>query len=152
MSGYRGHVQAVAHALKLGRPWALAEASHTLAASVLPGDVLVPAPGRSGTATHTLELATAVQALSGATVANVLRGAVRPSQYDRKAAGQPPLAGADFGLWVTHRPEGQRLWIVDNVADTGETLAACCATLGGGLPLVWATTARFVRRGNPCAM
>ena len=152
MIAYRGHVQAVAHGLKLGRGWAIAEAAHTLATRVLPGDVLVPAPGRSGVATHTLELAAGVAALSGAHVANVLRGCERPSQYDRKRAGAAPLRGADFGLWITHRPDGARVWVIDNVADTGETLAACCATLGGGLPLVWATTARFVRRGNPCAM
>lgn len=143
MTVYRGHVQAVAHALKLGASWAVAEASHTLAARVLPGDALVPVPGRGGTATHTLALADAIAARSGAHVADVLRGADRPSQYARKRAGLPPLSGADFGLWLTHRPDGARVWILDNVADTGETIAACCATLGGGLPLVWATTARY---------
>lgn len=138
-----GHVQAVAHGLKLGAGWAIAEAAHTLGARVAPGDALVPVPGRGGCATHTLALADALAALTGAHVADVLRGAPRPSQYERKRAGLAPLAGDDFGLWLTHAPTGPRLWLLDNVADTGETIAACRATIGGGEPLLWATTARY---------
>lgn len=117
------HARALAYEVKAGSTQAILQMAGEMAAMVGPGDVLIPIPSRTGRATVTLDIADEISRLSGAVVADVLRGCAREeSLYDFKKKGGD-VATVNFG----YRLEGnlpQSPVLVDTVLDTGATLRA----------------------------
>lgn len=115
-------VRDAAHALKAQDAWALQFAARHLAVGLSAGDVLIPVPGHLGDTAVNVALAQAVASLCGAQIADILRGTARASQYTARASAlQPPTV-------IGTIPHG-RLWLLDNVAVTGTTLAAAKVAL-----------------------
>ena len=111
----------LAHRLKLGDVAAIEQIALDMRPQIPEGAVLVPVPGHSGKAGHTLLLAEAIARITpGAVVENVLAGAPRKSLYEIKRDGES-LGELEFSLI---RPVNGRVILVDGVMDTGTTLEA----------------------------
>lgn len=83
----------ICHAIKENDKAAIVAAAYKMA-DCLPENsslVLVPAPSRKGYATNTLFLAEMIARISGAEVADVLKGRERASNYESKKEGHPRL-------------------------------------------------------------
>ncbi|MGQ0654916.1 MAG: hypothetical protein ACT4P4_22055, partial [Betaproteobacteria bacterium] len=148
-------VRLTAHALQRGDDAAIERAAAQMAKG-LPWDVvLVPVPGHGGRAEQTLRLASAIADVvwkrnggerfpKGAPkhrpdVRDILRGGRRERQYDLKKAGELPLSGAAFGFRHVGYLPNTRIFLVDGVMGTGETMKAALAALETpALPLVYA--------------
>jgi hypothetical protein len=135
-------VREICHAAKEGsleeREHALrAMAAHIASLSILhQGDLLVPAPQRTGKAEYTLELASLLARMTGAVVLDVVACVPHAGAYETKLAGLEPHV--EFFLTGTV-PKNGRLFMVDNVMATGATFSAMDMLLGGRLmPLPYA--------------
>jgi len=141
VSGYRGKAQKLAHGVKSRDPEVIAEVADLMAPLIPKDAVLVPAPSHSGKATDMLDVAQAISELTGAPIADVLRGGERDSQYKAKKAGRP-LSVDDLGIKATGKlPDGKLPVVIDNVVDTGSTAEACVRALGKGIVVSLADSA-----------
>lgn len=134
------HARALAYEVKAGNPQAILQMAGEMAAMTGPGDVLIPIPSRTGRTTVTLEIANEIARLSGAAIADVLRGCAREeSLYDFKKKGGD-VTTVNFG----YRLEGdlpQNPVLIDTVLDTGATLRAAHRLMPGAHALVHSSTA-----------
>ena len=139
-------VRKIVHGIKGNDAEAIARAAREMAKTVSKDDVLVPIPGHntSGAENGVWRLAHEIGELSGAPVIGLslrTRG-TRQSQYVRKKRNLRPLSGDELQMeWVGNAlvDEGKRkVWLVDNVLGSGETMKAAQAAVGRGEPLVYA--------------
>lgn len=131
-------VREITHGLKIGNPDSIAIAAHFLSRQVLPGDVLVSIPGRSGCPSHAHLLANAIAEITGAISFNGLCGSPHESMYEAKYAGKNPRQ-VELGFYLEKElPEADNYWIVDNVIGTGTTMFAAQSLIPGSEPLVYA--------------
>ena len=112
------------HKLKSDDSLAVLQVAGELSRLVKPSDVLVPVPGHSGQASYMLAVADRLHELTGCEVADVIRGAQRPTWYSAKMNGRQ----MDFGLWLEKQPRGH-IVLLDNVIDTGRTMKECLRLL-----------------------
>ena len=157
------HVREVALALKQADPAAVVEAAQAMAV-LLPHDrdvVLVPLPDHMGSTAANLALAQAIKerhewphSSSSAQVLDMLGRAVPvESSMARRIAGgrsllpvehvmtvtAPSWAVTAWGHEIAYAIGGHPVYLIDNVAVTGNSLAAAREALGDvGIGLVWA--------------
>ena len=118
----------LAHGVKAGSERAIMQMGQEMAALLGPSDVLVPVPSRTGRATVTLAMANEIARLSGAVVADVLRGAERnASLYDLKKGGDD-VSTVDFGYRVEGESPNSPV-LIDTVLDTGATVRAALSLM-----------------------
>lgn len=132
----------ICHGIKDNNPDAIVTAAFKMA-DCLPESqdvVLVPAPSHKGYATNTLKLANMIARISGAEVADILRGKERESNYSAKKAGHG-MKPSDLGFYLTDTlPEDKVVVFVDNCCDTGATAFAAAGVLGSCVVLTYAMT------------
>lgn len=124
--------------VKRGDDEAIRTVAEQMASLVPEGVALVPVPSHLGYATVTLDLANEISRLTGAPVADILKGYNRPSNYLSKKNGHP-LKVEDLGF----RKVGETDLIpcfVDNVCDTGVTMRSAFLAFNRGVGLVYART------------
>jgi hypothetical protein len=126
----------IAHGLRKGDAKSIEQAAETMAGGVPEGAVLVPIPGRDGSAGHTRALAEAISRRTGSPVADVLSGKARRSQYDAKKAGGG-LSDDELEMFARDVPDG-RILLIDNVTDTGATMRAAQRAIPNGVPMAFA--------------
>ena len=111
-----------------------------------PDSIIVPIPNHHGTAKETLFLAKAVDKYSHSSIANILIGKPRESNYLMKKLGSP-LAEEQMGFQQTKPlPDGITPIIIDGVVDTGTSAKAAVHALGGGIVLSFAMSNTLLER------
>lgn len=136
----------IAHRVKEGDMEAIRLAAERMAPLVPEGSALVPIPSRLGYATATLLLAEEISRLTGAPVADILKGESRASNYESKKQGHP-LKVEDLGFRKVGDTDLTPCF-VDNVCDTGVTMASAFLALKRGVGLVFAMTKNGRRLGD----
>lgn len=122
-------LRSLCHGIKDGNADDIARAARLMAKLVRPGDTLVPIPSRTGVATTAKLLAEAISKVTGAPVADILKGASRKSMYEMKKGGTIP--GEEFlGLRLEGEPPENTVF-VDNVVATGTTARAALRLVPG---------------------
>lgn len=122
-------LRSLCHGIKDGNADDIARAARLMAKLVRPGDTLVPIPSRTGVATTAKLLAEAISKITGAPVADILKGASRKSMYEMKKGGTIP--GEEFlGLRLEGEPPENTVF-VDNVVATGTTARAALRLVPG---------------------
>lgn len=122
-------LRSLCHGIKDGNADDIARAARLMAKLVRPGDTLVPIPSRTGVATTAKLLAEAISKITGAPVADILKGASRKSMYEMKKGGTIP--GEEFlGLHIEGEPPENTVF-VDNVVATGTTARAALRLVPG---------------------
>lgn len=122
-------LRSLCHGIKDGNADDIARAARLMAKLVRPGDTLVPIPSRTGVATTAKLLAEAISKVTGAPVADILKGASRKSMYEMKKGGTIP--GEEFlGLRLEGEPPDNTVF-VDNVVATGTTARAALRLVPG---------------------
>jgi predicted amidophosphoribosyltransferase len=135
---YDGINNIISHDLKHAEKDAIHYAARKMAALVPPDSIIVPIPNHHGTAKETLFLAKAVAEYSHSSIANILIGKARESNYLMKKLGSP-LTEEQMGFQQTKPlPDGITPIIVDGVVDTGTSAKAAVHALGGGIVLSFA--------------
>ena len=135
---YDGINNIISHDLKHAEKDAIHYAARKMAALVPPDSIIVPIPNHNGTAKETLFLAKAVAKYSHSSIANILIGKTRESNYLMKKLGRP-LTEEQMGFQQTRPlPNGITPIIVDGVVDTGTSAKAAFHALGGGIVLSFA--------------
>lgn len=135
---YDGINSFISHDLKNADNNAVQYAARKMAALVPPNSVIIPIPNHHGTARETMSLALAIAQNSHSSIANVLVGKVRESNYLMKKLGTP-LTEEQMGFrMIAPIPEGRTPVIVDGVVDTGTSAKAAVHALGGGIVLSFA--------------
>lgn len=135
-------IKRISRALKNPKPQDLDAASCAMAALVPAGSTLVPVPSSDGGCAANLRLAQRIARHAGVPVACILEGTPRPSQYATKQARGAGLAAAELGFRLVPGAQVPGLPVlVDNVADSGQTLLAAREALGVDAPaLAFAAT------------
>lgn len=122
-------LRSLCHGIKDGNAGDIARAARLMAKLVRPGDTLVPIPSRTGVATTAKLLAEAISKITGAPVADILKGASRKSMYEMKKGGTIP--GEEFlGLRLEGEPPENTVF-VDNVVASGTTARAALRLVPG---------------------
>lgn len=135
---YEGINNYISHDLKNADNNAIQYAARKMAALVPPNSVIVPIPNHQGKARENMSLAIAVAQQSHSSVANVLVGRERESNYLMKKLGTP-LTEEQMGFrQIAPLPEGRTPIIVDGVVDTGTSARAAVHALGSGIVLSFA--------------
>lgn len=137
---YDGINNWLCHKLKENDPQSIDHCARQLAKMLPENAVIVPIPGHHGYAVQTLNLARAISAQTDGkiTVANVLKGNNRASNYQAKTEGHP-LSVEELGFHqVRSLPKDKVPYLLDNVVDTGTTAKAAVKALGGGIVLSYA--------------
>lgn len=103
--------------------------------------ILIPAPQHEGYAVYTKQIAELIAQKSGAAVADVIKSTPRKTLYEYKQKCLKPML--NFTLMKANWPaarqdEDVKMFLIDNVLDTGQTLKACQRAVGVPLtPLVY---------------
>lgn len=149
-------VKRIAHGIRSNDAAAIAVAAKEMAKLVRREDILIPMPGRAaGAESGTWHLAQEISQLTGAPViGDALRTyKARESQYELKKKGLPPLSGRSLNMgWAGNKlvDSGNfRVWIVDNVIDTGATMERARQLLPNAKPLVWAQVTYDAKNESP---
>ena len=98
--------------------------------------LLIPAPQHDGYAIYTKAIAEMIASESGAKVADVVKSNPRKTLYECKQRRQP----ISLHFTLTEKPDlnGKKVFFVDNVLHTGQTLYTCRKVIGYDLiPLVY---------------
>lgn len=128
---YNPNVRKVAYGLKAGLADDIAKAAPEMARMVPSDAVLVPMPSHNGYAEETIPLANAIAKIANVPVANVLKGKKRISMYDAKKSHTIP-SRKELALSVKgDLPKGRRVFVVDNVVNTGMTAREAVDALDG---------------------
>lgn len=127
-----------AHAMKNGNSNSIERAAGVMAKYVKPGMLLVPMANHVGHATYTRTLADKIAKLSGAEVADVMKGYTRDTFYDIKSKGKE-INKEQLGLYLTSNlPKDKQILIIDNVVSTGTTAAAAIDLIPGAIMFAYA--------------
>lgn len=131
------YVRRIAHGMKARNREALREAAESVAAFTPGGAILVPIPGRHGFATTALEFALAIQEQGcWVGIGNILYSNPRASQYRAKKHGQCLTVEQLAMRAREHTFDSKSIILIDNVVDTGNTLAAARKALGFDAPAI----------------
>ena len=147
---YGDAARPVARALKTADPTAVQEAVALMAPLVSSNrPVYVPVPGSSGDTTANRALARALVARTGGMISDVL-GRERPvqSSYKRFYEGKDSLSPSEHHMVLRGWPPIGDVYLVDNVATTGNTLRAARAVIGRGRGRVFAAELAALERGS----
>jgi len=147
---YDGINNWLCHKLKENDPQAIAFCARQLVKLLPENAVVIPIPGHHGFALQTLYLGRAISELSdrSITVANVLKGNCRVSNYQAKKEGHL-LSAEELGFrQVAPLPKGKVPYLLDNVVDTGTTAKAAIKALGGGVVLSYAMSNTLLGKNN----
>jgi len=110
--------------------------------NIIPGDkskaILVPIPGHTGETASNLTIAEEIARNTGASVKDVLKRQVGPSQRDARVAGGKTLLPDQFGMIATEKLDPENTYFIDNVISSGATIRAARDAVGGGRGLVYA--------------
>lgn len=137
---YNNTSRVVAHGLKKNRQDAIITAAYKMVDCLPENCVLVPVPSHLGYATYTLRLANLMSSISGASVADVLRGNARAANYDVKRQGKH-LTLFDLGYHLEDAlPDGKFPVLIDNVIDSGLNAIAAANAVGSCAVLSYAMT------------
>jgi len=138
---YDGINNWLCHQLKENDPQAIDYCARQLAKMLPENAVLVPIPGHHGYADQTLTLARAISSQTNGriTVANVIKGNDRDSNYQAKKAGHPLYADQMGFRQVGTLPQNKVPLLLDNCVDSGETARAAFHAIGNrGIVLTYA--------------
>lgn len=98
--------------------------------------LLIPAPQHEGYAIYTKEIAEMIAVKSGAKVADIIKSNPRKTLYEFKQAHQ--RISLNFIATENLLVDNQKVFFVDNVLHTGQTLKTCQRVIGHILiPLVY---------------
>lgn len=98
--------------------------------------LLIPAPQHEGYAIYTKEIAEMIALKSGAKVVDMIKSNPRKTLYEYKQNHQKIVL--DFRTTEKLRVSDQKIFLVDNVLNTGQTLRTCQTVIGQQLiPLVY---------------
>lgn len=101
--------------------------------------LLIPAPQHEGYAIYTREIAEMIALKSGARVADIIRSNPRNTLYEYKQHNQK--VALNFYATETLFADNQKVFLVDNVLHTGQTLQTCQRAVRHPLiPLVYGVT------------
>lgn len=135
---YEGNNREIAKGMKIGDARALDSAAKAMIPLVPRQAVLVPIPNHEGKAKQTLALCKAISSYTGLSVADVLQGKSRESNYVAKHEGKG-LTEKDMGFRkVVQLPKGKIPVYVDNVVDTATTAKAAYHAVGEGIVITFA--------------
>lgn len=138
---YDGINNWLCHQLKDNDAQAIDYCARQLAKMLPENAVIIPIPGHHGYADQTLHLARAISAHTNGSVsvANILKGKDRDSNYQAKKAGHP-LSASQMGFrQVGILPQKRIPYLLDNCVDSGETAKAAFHALGNrGIVLSYA--------------
>ena len=138
------------HKLKENDPQVIAYCASHLAKMLPDNAVIVPIPGHHGYAVQTLHLARAITERTNGSisVANILKGKNRVSNYQVKKVGKP-LSVDQIGFYqIASLPKDKIPYLLDNVVDTGTTAKAAVKALGGGIVLSYAMSDTLLGKEN----
>ncbi len=133
-------VRTLAHSIKDGNSESIMRAAvymaHFVSLIADEKSVLIPMPGRKGTADYTMRLAERISELTGVAYADILRSKPHMPQYYRKLRyGVRGMSLLSFFL-NADLPCGCRPILIDNVLDTGTTAMSALRALGVPADLV----------------
>lgn len=98
--------------------------------------LLIPAPQHEGYAIYTKDIAEMIASESGAKVVDMIKSSPRKTLYEYKQNHQK--INLDFIATENLRVNDQKIFLVDNVLHTGQTLQTCQELVGQQLiPLVY---------------
>ena len=98
--------------------------------------LLIPAPQHEGYAIYTKMIADMIASKSGANVLDVIKSEPRKPLYEYKQKNQRIVL--NFKITEKLFVENQKVFLVDNVLNTGQTLKTCQNVIGHQLiPLVY---------------
>lgn len=135
---FYGNIREICHEIKnRNRECCEVMADFFLEQEIIDEDcLLIPAPQHEGYAIYTKEIAEMIASESGARVLDIIKSSPRRTLYEYKQNHQRITLNfmATEKLFV----DGQKIFLVDNVLHTGQTLQACQALLGQQvIPLVY---------------
>lgn len=147
---YDGNTPRIAHLLKENDPQTIDMVASMLSKLLPPLSVIVPVPNRCGYARETLTLARKLSSMSGAPIADVLKGNERKSLYNVKKQGKI-LSENELGFKrVGTLPLFRKPVILDNVTATGLTAESAYHALGNrGEVLTYAIDDPVLERSSP---
>lgn len=139
-------IKALAKDIKKGNKDTIRMAAEAMTPLVPKGAVLVPIPSHTGKAIETLSLAHEIATLTGGQVYNCLAGCARESSYELKHHGVV-LTSDKMGFeLVKERPDGNNVFLVDNVIASGNTALAALNLIPGATVLALASDAQAIGR------
>lgn len=98
--------------------------------------ILIPAPQHEGFAIYTKKIAEIIASKSGAKVLDVIKSTPRKTLYECKQKHEKIVL--NFNITEKMSFTNQKVFLVDNVLHTGQTLSTCQKILGHQLiPLVY---------------
>lgn len=98
--------------------------------------LLIPAPQHEGYAIYTKEIAEMIASKSGAKVVDIIKSSQRKPLYEYKQMRKKTVL--DFTATEKLIVNNQKVFLVDNVLNTGQTLQTCQLVVGQILiPLVY---------------
>lgn len=134
---YKGRARNIALAVKKSKDLRLfKEIADFLSRQVNECDIIVPAPNHYGFADYTLDIAEIVSEFTGAKVVDCLKVFPHVPLYENKSQE------LEFHLCGVV-PNG-RIFLLDNVIDTGKTFLCAKKLIPSIKPLMYATTNKFM--------
>ena len=104
--------------------------------------LLIPAPQHEGYAIYTKEIAEMIASKSGAKVVDIVKSSQRKPLYEYKQIHKKVVL--DFTVTEKLIVNNQKVFLVDNVLNTGQTLQTCQSVVGQILtPLVYGVTISY---------
>ena len=113
----------LAHLVKQGNNKAIFEMALDLSALIPSKSIIIPTPSSKGYATETLIIANQIAKLKNCIVKDIVKGKKRESLYEMKKENKD-IPEDFFGFYLTEDKPLKKVFIIDTVYDTGETLNA----------------------------
>lgn len=130
-------VRELCHGVKERDPVAIREmADYFLNLDIITSNsILIPAPQHEGRAIYTKEIAEIIARQTGCRIADILKSAPRKPLYEQKKLKQKMA----LGFYLEGRVDGDEVYFLDNMIDTGTTYREANRLLNWKLkPLVYA--------------
>ncbi len=127
------NVREICHLAKKGDREAVSLVADAIIMQLPEDAVLIPMPSSNGVPEDILELCQIIAERTNCNVWDGLRGASRKSQYLSKKSGIP-LTEDDLGFYLIGEVPDGRLFVIDNIIDTGLTMNAALNILPNANP------------------